>query len=441
MTEATRQFRIAWLCFVTLLLAGAAGLSQASGQEKSALPKHYVLDRIRVFYTTDGISAVPSADADSTGVPDHVEDVAKQVWAAHRLFCDVLEFPDPLKGERYAGVTCIEVCIRDRGELGGRNGAAYDESQRARRIPEGRPDDRAIVMALGRHVVAAKNLSPAHELFHLIQYGTTYFKNGWFLEGQTRWSEHALGQGGLGDVKYPSRGPWPQPSVNLPALFAMTYDAEFVLWNPVAQRTDPKGLLPQTPVLKELAGLRYSDGSPVLQDRQLTGAEIMRDILIELGKMDDVAFQELGYDKWTEDNQKSAKNDGYLYQGVMDTLRRHSSSVGRFQVTKSALASQASEAPTPEQNSKRRAGTTAGADANAEAEVPTDTPTDTPTDRPADSAEWRTWTTRDGKHQVKAKLLKEASGTVTLEKEGGTTVDVKLELLCDDDRRFVFGRK
>jgi len=69
-------------------------------------------------------------------VPDHVEDVAKQVWVAHRLFCEVLEFPDPLNSERYAGVACIEVCIRDRGELGGRNGAAYDESQRARRIPE-----------------------------------------------------------------------------------------------------------------------------------------------------------------------------------------------------------------------------------------------------------------------------------------------------------------
>jgi len=86
-------------------------------------------------------------------------------------------------------------------------------------------------MARGRHVVAAKNLSPAHELFHLIQYGATYFKNGWFLERQTRSSEHALGQGGLGDVKYPLRGPWPQPSANLPSLFAIVYDAEFVLWN------------------------------------------------------------------------------------------------------------------------------------------------------------------------------------------------------------------
>ncbi|NLF69530.1 MAG: hypothetical protein GX575_10810 [Candidatus Anammoximicrobium sp.] len=90
-----------------------------------------------------------------------------------------------------------------------------------------------------------------------------------------------------------------------------------MLWNPIAQRTDPKGLLPQTPVLKELAALRYSDGLPVLQDRNLAGAAIMREILAELGQMDDVAFQELGYGKWTEHNQRSTNNDSYIYQGVM----------------------------------------------------------------------------------------------------------------------------
>jgi hypothetical protein len=37
--------------------------------------------------------------------------------------------------------------------------------------------------------------------------------------------------------------------------------------------------------------------------------------------------------------------------------------------------------------------------------------------------------------------LKHASGTVTLGKKDGTTVDVKLELLCADDRDFVTQQK
>ena len=273
MIAITRNDRVGMSCGMVLILTGVASLQYSYGQQKSELSEHYVLDKIRIFYATDGISAVPLADLDSTGIPDHVEDVAKQVWAAKRLFCDVLGFPDPLTSERYPGVTCIQVFLRERAEIGGLNGVAFDEAQRARPIPEGRPDDRAIVIAVGCHVVAAKNVTPAHELFHLIQYGATYFKKGWFLEGQARWSEHALFEGGLGDVKYSPRGPWPQPTTNLPTLFAMSADSEFVLWNPIAMGADPKGLLAQTPELRELAELRYSDGSPVLRDLYLAGAD------------------------------------------------------------------------------------------------------------------------------------------------------------------------
>lgn len=177
-------------------------------------------------------------------------------------------------------------------------------------------------MDIGRNVAPSRNVTPAHELFHLIQYGATYFKNGWFLEGQARWSEHAMSEGGIGEVQYPPDGPWPQTSTELTELYAMRYDAEYVLWNPIAMQTDPRGVIPESPVVRELATSRYSDGSAVLKDFALTGAKIMRDILIEFGKMDDIAFKELRYEKWTEDNQKSSKNNSYLYQSIMDVLRR-----------------------------------------------------------------------------------------------------------------------
>jgi hypothetical protein len=192
-------------------------------------------------------------------------------------------------------------------------------------------------------------------------------------------------------------------------------------------------MLPQTPLLQELAALRYSDGSPVLQDHALVGAEIIRDVLVELGRMDDVAFQELGYDKWSEDNQRAAKNDGYIYQGVMDVLRRRAPPVGRFQVTKAATVTTSRVPSTPEQDAAPRVGTDTSADASADAAVSKSVP--------GGAATWRTWTTRDGKYRVEAKFLKHASGTVTLGKKDGTTVDVKLELLCADDQDFVTQQK
>lgn len=316
------------LSATSVILALVAG--SASSQEPKPEWKHHIRGQVRVFYVTDGEDAVDMTDADSNGVPDRVEDVGKQVWAAHHLFCNVLGFPDPFKSKRYKGLTCVEAYLRyfEKG-----NGLAFESAQRARKIPEGRPNDRTLVMRIGKHVVPSRNITPAHEFFHLIQYSTTYFKNSWYLEGMARWAEHGLAKEGIGPVKYDPRGPWPQSRQNLPQLFQMSYDAEVVLWNPIATRTDRRGSLSRSAVGAELADLRYSDGERVLHDFDFNGAPIMREILLELGKMDDVAFKELGFDKWSEANQRSSKNSPFIYQAVMDVLRRRTKSVKAFRAT------------------------------------------------------------------------------------------------------------
>jgi len=208
---------------ITIVAAIASALLSIpnSALAKPPLPEHVILGPIRVFYTVEGASAVPLTDVDANSVPDHVEDVAKQVWAAHQLFCGVLDFPDPFKSERDPNLTCVEVRIWDRNEIGGGNGVAFESAQRAREIPEGTREDRAIVMSIGKHVDARKNVTPAHEFFHMIQYGTTYFKNSWYLEGMARWSEHGLGGDGVGETKYGPRDRWPQRAELLALLFNM----------------------------------------------------------------------------------------------------------------------------------------------------------------------------------------------------------------------------
>lgn len=314
------------------VVAGLLPASPAIAQEKSTLDKHFVYEFVRVFYTQEGKSAVPPTDKDQDGVPDHVEDVAKQVWAAHHLYCDVLDFPNPFESERFKGANCIQVSIRDTTEMSNVNGVAFSSAQRARRIPEGKPDDRCVVMAIAKHVKPTTNVTPAHETFHLVQYGASYFKGSWYLEGQARWAEHGLAKDGLGEVKYSPVGPWPQATRHLQQLVQMGSKSETVLWNPIAARTDSKGLLTEEMLGEELLELRYSDGSPVLKDRYLQGAELMRDVLLELGKQDDAAFEDLGYESWSGENQQSAKNNPYIYKAIMDALRLHASRVGRFEI-------------------------------------------------------------------------------------------------------------
>ena len=62
---------------------------------------------------------------------------------------------------------------------------------------------------------------------------------------------------------------------------------------------------------------------------------------------------------------------------------------------------------------------------------------------PIEAAKWRTWATADGKHKVEAKFIRYGGGTVTLEKKDGTTVDVQLDILCDEDQEFAknWGRR
>ncbi len=55
----------------------------------------------------------------------------------------------------------------------------------------------------------------------------------------------------------------------------------------------------------------------------------------------------------------------------------------------------------------------------------------------ADKAKWRTWTSAKGGHAIEAKFVTLLAGVVKLEKADGSTLDVKLDQLCDDDQSFI----
>lgn len=275
-------------------------------------------DQVRIWYHTDGVHAVEPADSNANGVPDVIEDIMTQVLAARSMFVEVLGFPDPLKTERFKTASFIDIHLRSKDVLK-MNGVAFDELQRYRK--QGDPGGTlSIGFNVATTVRAPANLTPAHEFFHLIQYSTTYFKNRWFLEGTARWSERALGEGDLGLAKI--MPVWPLPSDQRSELFGMAYEASEHLWNPLAKRLDVDGEIPNGLALQRLKNMKYVDGSPVLKDLRLRGWKFVRDVLQELAKMDDIAFSHLGYDRWSEDNQRSPKNDEPMLRAVEAVVGR-----------------------------------------------------------------------------------------------------------------------
>ena len=275
-------------------------------------------DKIRVFYQLEGQHAVDPADANKNGVPDQVEDVLTQIVASRAMFVEVLGFPDPLTTERFRTASFIDVSFRHKDVLKS-NGVAYDELQRYNK-PGDPKGTLSISFTVATSVKAAANLTPAHEFFHLIQNSTTYFKNKWFTEGTARWSERALGAGGLGPAKILSA--WPLPEEQAAAVFAMSYDASDQFWNPLAAKADVKGVIPESPALARAQALRYTDGTPVLKDLNLTGWQFVREVLQALDQADDIAFRELGYERWSEENQKSPKNNVYIMRCVQEALAK-----------------------------------------------------------------------------------------------------------------------
>ena len=212
-------------------------------------------------------AAVRKADENENGVPDQVEDVAKQIWVTHQVLVKTLGFPDPLANERYAEAKFVDVHFLSKATVNSgpttqRVGTAYDGLQKFKRNGEN-DNTRSLCIDLSTVINADRNISPSHEYFHLIENRTRYFKTRWYTEGMARWSEHGLNNDRLGRIKY--RGPWPQSPEDQKALFAIAYDAEFVFWNPLAKIDDPKGVMDPKLFGSAIRNQRYANGKRVLR--------------------------------------------------------------------------------------------------------------------------------------------------------------------------------
>jgi hypothetical protein len=264
--------------------------------DRKSTPELKLLQRgkFRIFYQTEGQHAVIPTDTNSNGIPDQVEDILIQTETARDIFVELMGFQDPLLSERYRGAKFVDIRLRSKESLRS-NGLAFDELSK-------KADGQVLRFDVATSINASKNPTPAHEYFHLIQYSMTYFKNGWYMEGTARWSEKSVTAGGLGKVqKLPS---WPLSADAANELYGRKYDASIYFWNPLVKDLDKSGEIP----------------SSVMKDAELTGWKFVRSVFEELGRSDDIAFRELGFDKWSEANQRSPLNNAYIMRAVEKVL-------------------------------------------------------------------------------------------------------------------------
>lgn len=232
----------------------------------------YQKDFFRILYRTEGRHAVPRADTDKNGVPEYVEDAAKQLWAADQVFCRLYGFRRPLGSTRYPDARWINVWILHREKLKGFLGVAFEAADGPADAP------RSLTIFLSNALDFRTNATPVHEYFHLIENASNGFRNRWYYEGLARWSENALFQRRLFAEERWSLSAILASPIAKKFLLASSYDAARHFWNPLSLRCPGDPALPLAPD-DPLIGLTYSDGSPVLRDRVFPGTAVVRQLM------------------------------------------------------------------------------------------------------------------------------------------------------------------
>jgi hypothetical protein len=267
------------------------------------------IDEFVVLYNLTGDKAITvQTDINNNEIPDIVENIALQIVTIRDVL-EALDFKHPFNQYRYqrAEVEHIYVAIRD---LNG-NGLAFDPPHR----DMSHEDEPCVLLISLSNKLKTGNLTPAHELFHLYQYGYTVFKNSWYLEGMARWAENLLGK-----RNYPT-GIIPKQPSDKEALFVQSYDA-ISFWmaflNAVSSPTKGERNYPD-----ELLSRRYINGEKIIKNESSTyGAAAIIDVLESLDDLDTRVSQKTGrtLKSWSNAERFEKANSDPIFKALMGIL-------------------------------------------------------------------------------------------------------------------------
>lgn len=283
--------RLTWFGIVGVILA-MYSLQAAAGWKtpREALDQRLIQGEFRIFYTLEGENAflpdVPSPQRKARAL-EMLGGLATQISQADRFYHEQLGLARPLGGARYPGVSSIDVHII---KLEGTTGSTGDEPiiYRYRHFDGATP---ALTISLSSQW-KSPNLTPNHEVFHAYQYGYTFFKDAWFLEGMARSMEKAF-KGG--EVR---TEPLPRNHGQLQQLTARSYDAD-VFWN-------------------RLMTLCDASCNSSISEKRFCGGKLVRATLEQFQSLDKEAARARGIDpnNWPEGEQRSGRNRPFLLLGL-----------------------------------------------------------------------------------------------------------------------------
>lgn len=289
-----------WLCILVLLAALLPQVAAAGWREpREVLDQRHGVGMFRIHYTASGPDAFVGAAAGAEGAAGLALRLGEQLERGHRFYAEVLGLTPPAANPRYRGLLAVDVHVL---AMEGKKGSTGDEPivYRYRHFPDRGP---AITISISSRW-APGNLTPEHEVFHAYQYGYTFFKNPWFLEGLANALEASF---------RPRRGgeePLPQDGPALQRLLGRSYGAG-AFWQRLMGLCDP--------------GCVWSAAEGVSPSRRQCGVRFVKPFLEALQAADRAAAAARGIAPadWPEAEQRSERNNPWLLDGLATTLARH----------------------------------------------------------------------------------------------------------------------
>lgn len=302
-----------------LILAMSSSPAPGSVPSASASPCHSIsvrtqgLDRsyrsgvFRIHYAVSGPDAIgEQKDINSNGVPDVIDNLARQLVTSNDYYIHVLGLTPPLSQPRYRQAERIQILVRN---VRRQTGLSFDEAVRE-------PGQKSceLMIVVSARLAFDRNPTAAHELFHLFQYGYAMFKVPWYLEGMARWIEGIFLQ--PGDVDRTA----PRVPVRCESVLQESYTASR-FWKSAALATFPTRSAQPDLRLRES---RYVSGRPIIADGSFRWG-IVRSILERLQKVSlQLSGDRLPASGWPETAQKSHRFDRQMCQSIDTVLNQRS---------------------------------------------------------------------------------------------------------------------
>lgn len=339
-----RALKVEILCSIVFSLLAFFPNNANSNIASEPEFKIYRYKQFRIGYIHDKNNPLYLTDINTNGIPDSIEDVATQLYAAHAVLVDHYKFIDPMKSNRnylFVEPSFIDVeLFYDKTEL-----RKFSNSKQSKTMKERYDDARQLDFSQNDDVVLAgsavnfasqsefdpevhslkinlfadqraRNSGVAvHEYFHLIQMGYAYFKNLWFIEGTAEWAEDVVADR-KSTYKSVDIEQYLLDDSKLQTLRNSAYSSSNNLFKPLIVACNDAEVVPDSIV----NNFQYVDGTSVFADNLLYGVRTMKALFECVNqKENEILDKAGGFVEWVSNTGPlSEKNDPYILECVYD---------------------------------------------------------------------------------------------------------------------------